>query len=101
MRGGSVGIFDYTEKEKPDNMNPNRPSDAADLAARIQLLHAPVRAALIGRILGLSENAGMTDHAIAAVLDLPLALVQMVIRGSGSDRSSRPRYAISAKEQDE
>jgi hypothetical protein len=74
---------------------------SADLAAKIQLLHAPVRAALAGRIVGLFENAGMTDHAIAVVLDLPLALVQMVIRGSGADRPSRPRYAISAKEQDE
>jgi hypothetical protein len=70
-----------------DNPMKTTHGNNAELAAQIQLLHAPVRAALVSRILGLSENGGMTDHAIAAVLDLPLALVRMTIRGHQQELS--------------
>jgi hypothetical protein len=70
------------------------------VAAPLQLLHAPVRAEIVSRILSLAEH-GMSEHAIAALLDLPLPLVRMVIRGGTPDRSSQPACAISPRRRDE
>jgi hypothetical protein len=56
-------------------------SDAADLAAAIQLSHMRVHRAVARRIQELSDGAGLSDHEIASATGFPLHLVRAVLRG--------------------